>query len=80
MESSILSDVCDLGGVGSTDQDSSSSGREKLTPLEQYEQKVSEWRSGPWAEGRFWRLGFLSFRKELARDMDLVLLGWEVPV
>lgn len=31
-------------------------------------------------EGRFWRPAFLSFRKELAGDMDLVLLGWEVPV
>lgn len=32
---------CDLGCVGSTDQDLSSSGKEKLSPLEQYEQRVS---------------------------------------
>lgn len=32
---------CDLCCVGSTDQDSSSPGKEKLSPLEQYEQKVS---------------------------------------
>uniref|UniRef100_A0A8C8T7X2 Amyloid beta precursor like protein 1 n=1 Tax=Peromyscus maniculatus bairdii TaxID=230844 RepID=A0A8C8T7X2_PERMB len=32
---------CDLGGVGSTDPESSSSGKEKPSPLEQYEQKVS---------------------------------------
>ena len=36
-----------FGGLGSTEQDATSSGKDKITPLEQYERKVSQ--SDLWA-------------------------------
>lgn len=74
MESSALSDVTWVG-VGSTDQESSSSGREKLTPLEQYEQKVSGCLDPGWREGSGGLDSSASGRSLLGHGLSVVGLG-----